>query len=225
MTAMRWYLRHWYDVGLGVCIVVLACGVLIQLATLQQILLLSLAVLFLHEFEEYGWPGGLPTFMNGVMRPSEHPDRYPLNQMNSLVINVPAAYLFYGIAIFYPHVIWLGLAPILFNFLEVLLHVGGGVAVARARYSPGLVTVLPWLVLSIWYISEITSNNLVTSTDWWAAVAYLIAFVVVFLFLVTYVLLADKNSPYAFAPEEMNRFEKYRHLVHRAVHPHPEPAT
>ena len=66
-----------------------------SLSTVQQILLLNFGVLLVHEFEEYEWPGGLPTFMNEVVRKSDRPDRYPLNQLNSLVINVPAAYAFY----------------------------------------------------------------------------------------------------------------------------------
>lgn len=66
MGPFRWYLRHWYDVGLGVAIAVFAAGVVLDLSVLQQILLLNLAVLFLHEFEEYGWPGGLPTFLNEI---------------------------------------------------------------------------------------------------------------------------------------------------------------
>ena len=222
---MRWYLRHWYDVGLGVCIVALAIGVVTDLNTLQQILLLSFAVLLLHEFEEYGWPGGIPSFMNEVMRRSDIPDRYPLNQLNSMVINVLAAYPFYLLPVFFPDAIWLGLAPILFGFLEVLLHCGGGFGAARALYNPGLVTVVPWLVLGIWYIAEINNQNAVTSSDWWIAVGYLIAWAVIFLALVTYVWLADRNSPYTFAPEEMTRFERYRHLVHKAVHPHAPSST
>ena len=80
-----------------------------SLSTVQQILLLNFGVLLVHEFEEYEWPGGLPTFMNEVVRKSDRPDRYPLNQLNSLVINVPAAYAFYLIPLFFPHLIWLAL--------------------------------------------------------------------------------------------------------------------
>jgi hypothetical protein len=192
------------------------------LDTIQKILLLNFAVLLLHEFEEYGWPGGLPTFMNQVMRPNERPDRYPLNQLNSLVINVPAAYAFYALPIFFPSVIWLGLAPILFGFLEFLLHGLAGPLKAKALYDPGLASVFPWLILGIWYIVEINTQGLVTASDWWLAVGHMFGFVVIFLGLVTYVWLADRNSPYPFAPEEMARFERYRRLVHAAVHPHPE---
>ena len=93
---------------------------------------------------------------------------------------------------------------------------------AKALYNPGLATVVPWLALGIWYFVEVTNQNLISASDWWIGIGYLLVFVVFGLGLITYVWLADKNSPYPFAPEEMSRFERYRHLVHSAVHPHPE---
>jgi hypothetical protein len=219
VAVMAWYRRHWYDAGLGAALAALVCGVLVDLDVLQQILLLSFVVLVLHEFEEYGWPGGIPTFMNEVMRPGGPPDRYPLNQNNSMVINVFAAYPFYLLPIFVPDVIWLGLAPILFGFLEVLLHgVAGGIK-AKALYNPGLLTVVPWLILGIWYLIEVYHQGVITAASWWTAVGYLMAWIVLFLALVTYVWLADRQSPYPFAPEEMSRFERYRRLVGAAAHP------
>jgi hypothetical protein len=218
---IRWYLRNWYNVGLGVAILALSYGVVADLDTLQEILLLNFAVLLLHEFEEYGWPGGGATFMNEVMFRSGRADRYPLNQLNSWAVNQPIAYAFYLLPVFFPSVIWLGLAPILFSLLEIVLHVGGGMVRARALYNPGLATVVPWLGLGIWYLVEVNNQNLITSTDWLLGVAYLLGFVVVGLGLVGYVWLVDRDSPYPFAPEEMSRFERYRHLVH-AAHQQPE---
>jgi hypothetical protein len=221
-TVMQWYRRHWYDVGLAVALAVLVCGVLVQLSTLQQILLLSFVVLLLHEFEEYGWPGGLPAFMNEVMRPGGRIDRYPVNQNNSVAVNVYAGYPFYALPIFFPRQIWLGLAPILFGFLENVLHLLLGSIKAKALYNPGLLTVAPWLVLGIWYLYEIYHHNLITATDWLIAVPYLAGWVGIFLAWMGYVLLADRESRFPFTTEEMSRFERYRHLVHSAVHPHPD---
>jgi len=130
------------------------------------------------------------------VRKSDRPDRYPLNQLNSLVINVPAAYAFYLIPLFFPHLIWLALRTILFNFLELLLHCGGGFGLARSPYNPGLLTVIPWLALAIWYLVEAD----ITASDWWIAIAYMLGFVIIFLGLVTYVLLASRESPYPSHP-------------------------
>jgi hypothetical protein len=182
----------------------------------QQILLLSFTVLLLHEFEDYGWPGGRPTFMNEVMRPGGRVDRYPINQNNSVAVNVYAGYPFYALPIFFPHLIWLGLVPILFGFLENVLHLGLGEIKAKARYNPGLLTVAPWLVLGIWYL--IDTRTEITATDWLIAIAYLIGWVAIFLAWMGYVALADRNSRYPFSPEEMSRFERYRRLVGAAAH-------
>ena len=52
----------------------------------------------------------------------------------------------------------------------------------------------------------IISNSLVTTLDWVYGVVYLIAFVFICMVKLTYKWLADKNSPYIFSDEEMNRF-------------------
>lgn len=216
---MRWYIRHFYDVGLALAVVVLGVGVILQMDTLQTILLLNFALVLLHEFEEYHWPGGFPYFLNGVMLNSDDPPRWRLNQLSSFILNVPAAYIFYVLPVFFPHVIWLGLAPVLFNFAEGLLHGIAATARARAAYNPGLITVVPWLAVSIWYIYEINSRGLAAAADWWIAVAYVVVFVVIFLGLLTYVILPNRNSTFPFADEELSRFERYRRLV-GAAHPH-----
>ena len=225
---MRWYVRHFYDVGIGAALVALTWGVLAELDTLQQILLLSFAVLCLHEFEEYGWPGGFPSYMNRVMFPKilarlgkegGPSDRYILNQVNSVWVNVVAGYPFYVVPIFFPDVIWLGLAPIMFNLAELLLHGVVAVTATKSPYNPGLFSCLPWLVLSVWYIVEVTSNDLASGADWGIAVAYLLAWTIVALPVGTFVLLSDRNSRYPFAPEEQSRFEKYTRLIHTAIHP------
>ena len=77
----------------------------------------------------------------------------------------------------------------------------------------------PWLVLSVWYIVEVTSNDLASGADWGIAVAYLLAWTIVALPVGTFVLLSDRNSRYPFAPEEQSRFKKYTRLIHTAIHP------
>jgi hypothetical protein len=110
---VTFFRRHWYDVG-----AVVAVGAVVWLilgwrdmGVLQRLLLLNFAVLLVHQYEEYGWPGGFPAIMNMVLRPSPAPDRYPLNQNGAMVINVLAAYGFYLVPVFLPTVIWLSQLP------------------------------------------------------------------------------------------------------------------
>src|SRR5215470_2644232 len=88
---MQFIRRHWYNLGIAFAAIAVAWASFGHLTTVQVILLLNFAVLSLHQFEEYGWPGGFPWINNEVFDPRGGPaDRYPLNQNNALFINVVA---------------------------------------------------------------------------------------------------------------------------------------
>ena len=98
---MKFVRRHWYSLGLAFGAVAVAWAFLGNLSTVQGILLLNFAVLTLHQFEEYAWPGGEPWIINDVMQPKGGPrDRYPLNQNNAFFMNVPLAWMFYLLPVF-----------------------------------------------------------------------------------------------------------------------------
>ena len=65
---MKFVRRHWYSLGLAFGAVAVAWAFLGNLSTVQGILLLNFAVLTLHQFEEYAWPGGEPWIINDVMQ-------------------------------------------------------------------------------------------------------------------------------------------------------------
>ena len=56
---MRRIVNSWHNVSLGLAVF---AGLLVLFAedTVQRILLASIAILFLHFFEEFGFPGGFP---------------------------------------------------------------------------------------------------------------------------------------------------------------------
>lgn len=200
--------RYWYDIGAFVAaaalIYVAACWREINRSSL--LLLLNFVALLLHQFEEYGWPGGEPSILNIVMRPSERPDRFPLNQNSAMIINVLAAYGFYLVPVFFPRVYWLGIAPTLFGFGQFLIH---GIAVPKklgSFYNPGLAAVvLLHIPIGIAYLVHISQD--VKAMDWIAGVVYCVAFVYITLAKMTYMWLASINSPYPFAQDEMQRFK------------------
>jgi len=113
---MKFFRRHWYAVGLVVAVAVILVLIVTwgNLSIIQRLLLANFAALLLHQFEEYGWPGGEPAIMNIVLQSSSTPERYPLNQNSAMIVNVLVAYGAYLLPVFFPHLIWLGLAPILF---------------------------------------------------------------------------------------------------------------
>jgi Protein of unknown function with HXXEE motif len=207
---MKFIRRHWYNIGGVVAIAAAIClaAAWSGLDVLQRLLLMNFVALLIHQFEEYGWPGGEPAIMNMVLRPSPHPDRFPLNQNSAMIVNVLAAYGFYLLPVFLPRVIWLGIAPTLFGFSQFIIH---GIITnkkMRSFYNPGLAAVVVLhFPIGAYYIYLVQSRGLASIWDWLIGIAYLFIFIFVTLLKMTYTWLADENSPYVFAPEEMRRFD------------------
>src|SRR5215471_12364857 len=117
MSPLKFLRRHWHDLGL---IPAAIAGIYLifawnELILLQKLLILNFIAVLLHQFEEYSWPGGFPAVANNVLFPSLKLDRYlnTLNQNSSMVANLVFAYVFYLLPVFFPNVIWLGLAPVI----------------------------------------------------------------------------------------------------------------
>lgn len=99
---MKFYSRNWYYIG-GILFVIMSFvmgffgdGV----SQIEKILIFSFMSLLVHQFEEYGLPGGFPAFFNVIMNgEKEAPDRYPQNSQLAMVVNVVLAYPFYMAAI------------------------------------------------------------------------------------------------------------------------------
>ncbi|MDP9679044.1 hypothetical protein J2W97_005103 [Paenibacillus jamilae] len=115
---MEFLRKYWQDaggiIGVAVCIVLLMNSAI--LSDLSGKLWLSFVAILFHQFEEYRWPGYFAGLFNNVLFKSEAPDHYPLNTQSAMIINVAIAYVFYLLPVWFPHVIWLGLAPVLMGF-------------------------------------------------------------------------------------------------------------
>jgi hypothetical protein len=208
---MNWYRHHWQYVGLVVAVGVLAYLVVgwNDLDILQRVMLGSFLVLLLHEFEEWGWPGGEPAILNTVMHDdSPAPDRYPSNANSSMVVNVFAAYPIYILAFIFFEAIWLGLfAAFLFWVGQFMFH--GVLTTRKLKYfcNPRLLTTIAGVALGIYYVWHVESSDLASVWDWVGALALLPVFVVVVVMLkLTFTWLADKNSPYPFTYAEMQKW-------------------
>jgi len=207
---MKFFRRHWYDIG-GV-IAMISIVILIFLwndfGFLRRLLFMNFIALLVHQYEEYGFPGGEPAIMNMVIQPSDTPNRYPLNQNSAMIINVLAAYFFYLMPVFFPDGIWLGIAPTLFGIAQFIIH---GIVTPKKLgqfYNPGLAAVLLLhFPIGGYIIYYIIANHLATPVDWIAGIVYMFAFTFTTLMKMTYTWLADKNSPYIFPEEEMKRFD------------------
>ncbi len=200
--------RHWYEAGLVIALLTVVYVALTwrQSDSVRNLLLLNFAALLIHQFEEYGWPGGEPAIMNMVLQKSSAPDRFPLNQNSAMVVNVLAAYGFYLLPAFFPSIIWLGIAPTMFGFGQFVIH---GIVTNKklhSFYNPGLAAVVfLHFPIGAYYIYYVSSHHLATRWDWILGVGYTVAFVYIALVKMTYSWLADPNSRFVFSPVEMKR--------------------
>lgn len=206
---MKFLRRHWYDIG---GIVAILAGIVLfiswkQMDVLSILLLANFIGLLVHQYEEYGFPGGGPAINNWLRDPNKTAlDRYPLNQLNAVVGNAAGAYLLYLIPVFFPHMIWLGLAPIIVGLFQFFGH---GIVMNRKMkswYNPGLAAVLLFHVpIGCYYLYYIVSQKLVSPSDWGLSILFLVVFMVP-VQIISYRKLVSKASPYPFDAVEMNRF-------------------
>lgn len=225
---MRFYVRNWYWFGLAYAAIALVLLVVLwnKMDVLQRLLVMNFIALCIHQAEEYGWPGGEPTIMNYALMGSDHPERFPLNQLSAMVTNDLALVLIYGVPVFFPHAIWLGLVGILFGMGQFLVH---GVATnikMRSIYNPGLFAVAFLHVpIGIAYIYFISAHGLATGWDWlWGACLTMVAAALVVGWS-TYVFMASNNTSWAFSPKEMARFHVQERLARKGIQPSTGPGT
>ena len=182
-----------------------------ELSVLQRLSLANLGVIFLHFFEEFGFPGGFPKLANAVLYPSPDApaDRYPLNQNSVMIGTWTFAILFYIPPIFFPNLIWLGLMPILFGAIgQSISHLVVNNIAMRTWLNGGLATtVLGHIPIAYLYISYVQQHGLATVWDYVIAVVYAVAAYALF-FRRLILALSDKDSPYPFDKVEMARFDR-----------------
>ena len=116
------FCRHnWYHLG-AILFAALAFFLLLGpdvLSETQVILMCSFMAMLVHQCEEYSWPGGFPSMANvALFRDKGIADRYPFNANQCWISNVFLTYAFYLIAVFFPDVIWLGLAQVMLGMLS-----------------------------------------------------------------------------------------------------------
>lgn len=215
MKIWRKYLANWYYCGL--VLAALLGGVLVffwnSLSILQRLSWLNLIGLLVHQFEEYGFPGGFPIIMNMGIRHSDIPDRYPLNQFSAFLVNVVVGYIMYSLPIIFPEAIWLGIPPIVFGLGQVIGHGFVFGRSYRSHYSPGLIAcILFHLPIGILYLRYVIVNHMASAGIWLVGIG-IDFFVAGFIFnFCVYRLMAHKDSKYPFTEKETARFHSAQRI-------------
>lgn len=178
----------------------------------EKMLLGSAVIIFLHFFEEFGFPGGFAPMGLKVELHITDPDasHWPLNQLNSMVGNWLFAVLVYLLPLFLPDVKFLTLAAALFGFLEVLMHAIVFNAALKKWYNPGLATAVCGLLpISIWYLSTIWGQHLYSGIDIALAIVWIVFNYWLGFRSPLYKKLGAMSDRYAFTPEEVARGDRY----------------
>ena len=206
---MNFYRHHWYYMG-GILFVILSfiMGFLGSgVSHIQSILIYSFMALLVHQFEEYGLPGGFPALFNVIINGEKvAPDRFPQNSNLAMVVNVALAYPFYIAAILFPGAIWLGLATMFFGLSQILGH---GIMMNRSLksfYNPGMAAcIFLHGPIGVYYIGYVETKGLAGPWDYLGGILAMILAAVVIVALPVRIF-SSRQAKYPFSKEEMERF-------------------
>ena len=186
---MKLALKLWLP---GLTIIAIGMAVYLVLSwsviSILQRLFFSLAlVLVLHMHEEEKFPGGFGYVFNVVRARSTVPDRYPMNPLIAMVVDLACFFLLFTPALLFPHVVWLTALPMFLACMEFVVHASLGIVQRRrlgySIYNPGLVTAAIMGTIGVTYFYNVASEHLFTGFDWLRAVLYFVATVLIGLVL------------------------------------------
>jgi hypothetical protein len=122
-------------------------------------------------------------------------------------------------------VLWLGIGQVLFGMVgQLVIH--GVITNIKLKtfYNPGLAAVIFGHVpLGIWYLVAAYDVGPVGLSNWIFGILYLLGFLVIFMIILGYRVMLTKDARWAFAPEEVDRFNRLARLRHAGITPLPFP--
>ncbi|HMR41116.1 MAG TPA: HXXEE domain-containing protein [Ignavibacteria bacterium] len=198
--------KHWFDIGL--ILAVIATLVLrfsnIDFFGLQFLIWLNVISLFLHQFEEYRYPGYFPGMLNSVIFKSKMPDRYPLNTNSAMFINVFLGWMVYFLsAILYDKFILLAFVTMLISFGNFIMHTFIMNIKAKTFYNPGQFTAtFLFLPVSCMFFVYIFEYNVLSTLELIIGIG-LGLFINIFGLIKLIDIMKNENSEYVFEPRQL----------------------
>jgi len=197
MDSVKYLRYHWFDLAIILVIALATALYIIQPSGMTLLLWLSLGSLFLHQIEEWCYPGYFPGMLNTAMFKSDMPDRYPLNANSGMVVNVVFGWGSYLLAaLFWQQAIWLAIATILVSIGNIVAHTIIFNIKGKTLYNPGLIT--SWLFFApivYFFFQMVVGEQLATPLDW--AIGVALGITLNYLGIYKMILwLADRNTPY-----------------------------
>mgnify|MGYP000179034918 CR=1 FL=1 len=196
---MNWLRYHWFDLSFVLAIVLGIFVVRADIHGMTLLMWLSLGSLFLHQVEEWRWPGYFPGMLNARVFKSDQPDRYPLNAQSGFVVNVIIGWGSYLLAaLFWDQAFWLAIGTILVSLGNVLAHTIVFNVKGKTLYNPGLFTCWAFFVpVIVFFFLMTTEQGLASPVDWVIGIVLggVLNYFGVFK-MIDY--MADRDTPYVF---------------------------
>jgi glucose-6-phosphate-specific signal transduction histidine kinase len=196
---MNFFRYHWFDIGLALAVALALTLYITQPNGLSLLLWISLGSLFLHQVEEWRFPGYFPGMVNKAMFNSGLPDRFPLNANSGMLINVVLGWGGYLLAaLFWKHAMWLAIATILVSLGNIFAHTIIFNIKGKTFYNPGLITSWVFFAPIVYlFFDYVISQKLATPLDW--SIGVLLGIALNYFGVYKMIIwLADKNTPYVF---------------------------
>ena len=171
----RNFVNQWAEISVYTAGVVALLAILPPLTMTQKLLLASIVFLFLHFFEEFAWPGGFAYMGVKVLLGKDEPDqtKWNCNNLSSMYGNWFALTLVYVMPLCFPNLQVLTLSAMLFNFMELFMHLIAFNVRLKRWYNPGLVTAICGLTpISIYYFSCVFDAGVFAWYDYILAVVW-----------------------------------------------------
>jgi hypothetical protein len=197
---------QWFHIAVVLAIALPLALIITQPTGMGLLLWLSLGTLFLHQTEEWVFPGYFPGMLNQAMFKSDIPDRYPLNANSGMIINVFLGWGSYFLAaLIWQQAVWLAIATILVSMGNIFAHTIIFNIKGKTFYNPGLLT--SWLCFApivYMFFVIVISNDLATPIDW--VVGVILGAVLNYFGVYKMIIwLADRNTPYIFSKRQQPR--------------------
>lgn len=180
---MRTIINNWHNISVFLACAVALIAVLVPMDVVTRLLLASIFILFLHFFEEFGWPGGFAYMGMKVMMHSGEPDcsKWGVNNLSSMFGNWGFLVLLYILPLCLPGVRFLALSAFMFLFAELLMHWVLFPIALRTYYNAGQITALALGIIGIYYFFFGGGFD-PTILYWYDWVLAIVWFIIVFMF-------------------------------------------
>ena len=179
---MKKIVNNWFNISVYLSGATALLAILLPIGIVQKLLLASISILFLHFFEEFGWPGGFPWMGVKLLLGSDEMDssKWNCNNLSSMFGNWTFLVMVYLLPVFLPGARFLTIGALMFNFAELLMHLVLFNVRLKKIYNAGMITAVFGLApISIYYFFFVFNSAAFIWYDYVIAVLY---FIIIFWF-------------------------------------------